>query len=52
MRKGRGGKVKTANYAEALQAFLLASQITGNERFRICAEHIAGAPTSPDLSPL
>jgi hypothetical protein len=38
---GRGGKIKTVGYKEMLQAFLLASQITGDKRFRACAERIA-----------
>jgi hypothetical protein len=38
---GRGGKIKTVSYKEVLQAFLLASQITGDKRFRACAERIA-----------
>jgi hypothetical protein len=38
---GRGGKIKTVSYKEVLQAFLLASQITGERRFRAAAERIA-----------
>lgn len=38
---GRGGKIKTVNYKEMLQAFLLAAQITGDNRFRAAAERIA-----------
>ena len=34
---GRGGKIKTVNYKEMLQAFLLAAQITGDNRFRAAA---------------
>ena len=38
---GRSGKIKTVAYKEVLQAFVFAAQITGDKRFRSCAERVA-----------